>query len=114
MGRCYEFGASIADGCEHAMQVGPEGGYCRCTGCGTRCEGRFHGCAAILARPGYKPVGAPSRPQPARTLSSQVQRATDVQSRPKPRMSIFGAPPAVTPDDAAIAEFRSMLTTLLE
>src|SRR5688572_23223867 len=58
MGRCYEFGVAVAEGCEHAMVVTPEGGACQCRGCGVRCEGRFPGCAAIVAIPNRVPPAA--------------------------------------------------------
>ena len=59
MGRCYEFGVSIREGCEHAMVVPAEGGRCECVGCGTSCPGRFKGCGRVIAQPGYIPSTAP-------------------------------------------------------
>jgi hypothetical protein len=59
MGRCYEFGTSIADDCDHAMVVSSEGGSCVCVRCGTACTGRFAGCSEIIAQPGRVPVFAP-------------------------------------------------------
>ena len=59
MGRCYEFGAIIHEGCDHAMVVSSEGGTCVCNTCGSSCPGRFSGCGSILAQPGYVPVLAP-------------------------------------------------------
>ena len=59
MGRCYEFGPVITEGCDHAMVVSPEGGACVCGECGARCLGRFKACGPILAQPGYVPVTAP-------------------------------------------------------
>jgi hypothetical protein len=59
MGRCYEFGVLIHEGCEHAMTVAPEGGHCVCAECGTTCPGRFSGCAQIVSQPGYVPLLAP-------------------------------------------------------
>jgi hypothetical protein len=61
MGRCYEFGVSIDEACDHAMVVAPEGGACVCATCGSSCTGRFTGCAAILAKPGHVPLAAPRR-----------------------------------------------------
>ena len=59
MGRCYEFGPLIGEGCEHTMVVAAEGGHCECPSCGVTCPGRFAGCAAVVAKPGYVPVLAP-------------------------------------------------------
>ena len=59
MGRCYEFGVVIAEGCDHVMVVPAEGGKCVCSGCGTDCLGRFNGCASIISQPGYVPLLAP-------------------------------------------------------
>ena len=79
MGRCYEFGVVIEEGCDHAMVVSPEGGACVCAGCGAGCTGRFGGCSAILAMPGHVPLAAPkgsldgqARPQgvPLRAVSA--------------------------------------------
>ncbi|HET9443040.1 MAG TPA: hypothetical protein VFO65_06935 [Acidimicrobiales bacterium] len=61
MGRCYEFGAEIHAGCEQAMVVTDEGGACVCRSCGTRCPGRFSGCAGVIAVPGRVPPSAPAR-----------------------------------------------------
>ena len=60
MGRCYEFGVVVREGCDHAMVVPGEGGRCECAACGASCPGRFPGCAAIVSRPGYVPVLAPA------------------------------------------------------
>ena len=59
MGRCYEFGVTVEDGCDHAMVVSAEGGVCECSECGASCRGRFTGCEAVLARPGHVPIAAP-------------------------------------------------------
>lgn len=60
MGRCYEFGTSIAEGCDHAMVVTSSGGACVCVRCQTLCGGRFGGCAAVIAEPGRIPAYAPA------------------------------------------------------
>jgi hypothetical protein len=60
MGRCYEFGVSIREGCEHAMVVPADGGRCVCVSCDTACPGRFKGCVAVISQPGYVPVTAPA------------------------------------------------------
>lgn len=60
MGRCYEFGVVVGEGCEHAMVVTTEGGECQCGTCGAGCAGRFAACEAILGQPGYIPVTAPA------------------------------------------------------
>lgn len=60
MGRCYEFGTSIAEGCDHAMVVTNAGGACVCIRCQTLCGGRFSGCAAVIAEPGRIPAYAPA------------------------------------------------------
>ncbi|MGH9177230.1 MAG: hypothetical protein ACRD0N_01560 [Acidimicrobiales bacterium] len=60
MGRCYEFGVLVGEGCEHAMVVPDPGGRCECATCGARCAGRFAACAAIIESPGYVPVTAPA------------------------------------------------------
>jgi hypothetical protein len=116
MGRCYEFGVAVVDGCEHVMTVGPQGGHCGCSQCGARCEGRFRACAAILATPGYVPVASPPSPRPA----SQTPASAVVSSSPAParkaRFSLFGGPPEeeAGANDHAVAEFRSMLANLLD
>ena len=56
MGRCYEFGVVVGQGCDHPMVVASDGSACACSECGALCKGRFDGCAAVLARPGYSPV----------------------------------------------------------
>lgn len=60
MGRCYEFGVSVDEACEHAMSVVADGGSCECTVCDARCPGRFAGCAQVVDQPGYVPVLAPA------------------------------------------------------
>lgn len=60
MGRCYEFGVLVGEGCQHAMVVPASGGRCECEVCGVACTGKFAGCAAILAQPGYVPATAPA------------------------------------------------------
>ena len=65
MGRCYEFGPVIGPGCEHTMVVPSSGGRCECPNCGVICEGRFSGCAAVIAKPGYvHALAPPSARQP--------------------------------------------------
>jgi hypothetical protein len=64
MGRCYEFGVSLSEGCEHAMVVAAEGGRCVCATCGSSCPGQFRACAAIVANPGYVPLTAPGWARP--------------------------------------------------
>lgn len=60
MGRCYEFGVLIGEGCEHAMVVPESGGRCQCATCGAACTGKFAACASIIDRPGYVPATAPT------------------------------------------------------
>jgi len=60
MGRCYEFGTSIVEGCDHAMVVTSTGGACVCVRCQTLCGGRFGGCTAIIAEPGRIPAYVPA------------------------------------------------------
>ena len=45
MGQCQEFGAVIAEGCDHGMLAAVD--HCRCDGCGVVCRGRFDSCAAV-------------------------------------------------------------------
>ena len=59
MGRCYDFGVSIDASSEMAMMVAPEGGYCQSPSTAVTCEGRFDGCAEIVAVPGRVPPSAP-------------------------------------------------------
>ncbi len=73
MGRCYEFGVVVGEGCEHAMVVPAGGGRCQCATCGVTCTGKFAACASIIDQPGYVPATAPAwavavggpRPEPA-------------------------------------------------
>lgn len=89
MGRCYEFGVVVGAGCEQPMVVTAEGGACACPDCGTVCRGRFDGCASVLARPGYSPLGAPAREgvvaavddQPMDDLGMPDVRLADVVAR---------------------------------
>jgi hypothetical protein len=60
MGRCYEFGVLVGEGCQHAMVVPASGGRCECEACGVACTGKFAACASILAQPGYVPATAPA------------------------------------------------------
>lgn len=60
MGRCYEFGVLVGEGCEHAMVVPHAAGRCECATCAVVCTGRFAGCAGIIERPGYVPPTAPA------------------------------------------------------
>ena len=60
MGRCYEFGVLVGEGCQHAMVVPPGGGHCHCETCGVQCTGKFAACTAIIAQPGYVPTTAPA------------------------------------------------------
>ncbi|MBW3548159.1 MAG: hypothetical protein KY452_08530 [Actinobacteria bacterium] len=45
MGRCYEFGPKIVEGCDHPMTAEPSS--CSCERCGAVCTGRFRGCADV-------------------------------------------------------------------
>lgn len=73
MGRCYEFGVVVGEGCDHAMVVPAGGGRCQCATCGVACTGKFTACAAIIDQPGHVPSTAPAwavavggpRPEPA-------------------------------------------------
>lgn len=46
------------------MVVSGEGGSCECASCGSRCPGRFAGCAAVVAVPGRVPPSAPAWSRP--------------------------------------------------
>ena len=74
MGRCYEFGVVIAEGCDHVMVVPAEGGKCVCSGCGTECLGRFNGCASIISQPGYVPLLAPKPSAASRARAAPALR----------------------------------------
>jgi hypothetical protein len=64
MGRCYEFGVAVHEGCEQAMVVPPEGGKCVCPTCEVECLGKFEGCEAVISRPFYIPPSAPEWARP--------------------------------------------------
>lgn len=101
MGRCYEFGVSISDGCEQAMFVPPEGGRCVCIGCGAPCHGQFRGCSAIISKPGYVPAIAPkwargprppataTRPIPDGDTTSAQAQAPAPTAVPAPKLEEF-------------------------
>jgi hypothetical protein len=76
MGRCYEFGAVIGEGCGHAMVVSDEGGHCVCPVCQVTCPGKFNGCAGIVAQPGYVPLSAPVWARPGASDKRGAKRAT--------------------------------------
>ena len=84
MGRCYEFGVLVGEGCEHAMVVPGSGQRCECATCGVTCTGKFAACETIIAKPGYVPATAPpwalrvgSFPEvPARASGGVVGRET--------------------------------------
>ncbi|HVM07315.1 MAG TPA: hypothetical protein VM345_02540 [Acidimicrobiales bacterium] len=103
MGRCYEFGVAVEEGCEHAMVVIDDGGACGCAECGARCTGRFNACASIIAQPGYVPVNAPKVGAPA----AAVEPATRTRSVPDE------APTPVRVQGEIVA-VRSMLEALLD
>ena len=112
MGRCYEFGVPVGDGCEHPMVVAADGSACVCSGCGTVCKGRFKGCAAILARPGYVPVAVAAGP-------AASAAAADVAAAAPPVVAVAVVPdPLPTepdePDVPALAEVRSLLEAMLD
>lgn len=77
MGRCYEFGVSISDGCEQAMFVPAEGGRCECSGCGAPCHGQFRGCSAIISKPGYMPAIAPKWARGPRPIATATRPIPD-------------------------------------
>lgn len=81
MGRCYEFGAVVHEGCGHAMVVTDAGGACGCAVCGALCEGRFKGCAQVVAQPGYVPVSAPAWARPGAEVDPAVPPAATPPSR---------------------------------
>jgi hypothetical protein len=120
MGRCYEFGTSIADGCDHAMAVVDEGGACRCPACGASCLGRFAACAQVLARPGYVPVHAPRMAVPPVPTTPPAPPAgpepVPAPSVPAPAATAVASvrPAHMAPDpDPELADVRSMLEALL-
>lgn len=92
MGRCYEFGVAVGQGCDHPMVVAADGSACACSECGTVCKGRFDGCAAVLARPGYSPVLAVAvavtpapvtpAPVPAAPVPAALAPAVDIPEGP--------------------------------
>ena len=53
MGRCYEFGLDVVEGCAEPMHAAEDG--CRCPSCGAACGGRFAGCRDVWAG-GSQPV----------------------------------------------------------
>lgn len=109
MGRCYEFGVSIHDGCEHAMVVAAEGGHCECQVCATSCPGRFSGCAQVVARPGYVPLLAPRLPLP-----SAPPPASTVPVAVAPRPVEANGSAEATPSPPAPSGAVSLVQDLLE
>lgn len=116
MGRCYEFGVVIHEGCEHTMVVSPEGGACLCGSCGASCTGRFRGCDAVLALPGHIPIAAP---EPSRLTSTPAGvpvalRSTEV-ARPlhdgPAGTSVHASPGASADAELAVIEARSSATS---
>ncbi|HEX7167982.1 MAG TPA: hypothetical protein VF230_13475 [Acidimicrobiales bacterium] len=118
MGRCYEFGVSIAAGCDHAMVVVEEGGACRCVSCATICRGRFAGCVRVLSTPGYVPVLAPRRalvPRQSASVPADPLPAQEVNGHSSDlRMPGPAAPPAPAPPTAAEIERRALERALLD
>lgn len=114
MGRCYEFGVAVQDGCEHAMVVVAEGGACACSECGAHCTGQFNACSQIVSMPGYVPVGAPRTGRDEATAKSSVPAAPQpAPTLDPPRVPALREPP--TPAmGAEIANVRSMLEALLD
>ena len=122
MGRCYEFGVSVHDGCEQAMVVAHEGGHCTCAACGAACPGRFKGCAIVVAQPGYVPLSAPvwARPGaaaappdalPARLGSSPPQGQPDWDAAVEPAQV---DPPMREPATLALRQELTTVRSLLE
>ena len=113
MGRCYEFGVSIRDGCEHAMVVPAEGGRCECVGCGTPCTGRFKGCTAIISVGGYVPTTAPAwslrRPEPLPTATAVTGPTVALLPPPPPSPP---APVLAERDDDVITRVQASLDEL--
>lgn len=96
MGRCYEFGVAVHEGCEQPMVVPAEGGKCVCATCGAVCHGKFRGCDAIISQPGYVPLAAPR-------AASEQHRGLDAT----PPSVAVTASSAVVPSDAAPATVRA-------
>lgn len=106
MGRCYEFGVVITEGCDHAMVVPAEGGKCVCSGCGADCLGRFNGCASIISQPGYVPLLAPAsalvlRPEVAEQRPTTA--GTEEQTTARPTIDV--TPPSTMPAVPDSTEF---------
>jgi hypothetical protein len=123
MGRCYEFGVSLKEGCEHAMVVAPEGGRCICPACGMSCPGQFKACALVVSKPGYVPVAAPTWALAGgsghREPALPVRNPHLLDADPEPGSQQLQVVPAPTAGLAAVyegelAEVRSLLETLLE
>src|SRR5687768_4144955 len=120
MGRCYEFGAVIHEGCDHAMVVSPEGGACVCGTCGVACTGRYSGCEAILAIPGHVPLAAPRRKDASTRVALSARAAAPGTSPlPPPVASALLAMPDTQPqpveelDLPKLAEVVDMFEELL-
>lgn len=98
MGRCYEFGVLVGDGCEHAMVVPAGGGRCECATCGVSCTGKFAACTAIIDQPGYVPSTAPAwavaigAPAPAPVPDEPVLPASPAAESRAPRPPSATAP----------------------
>lgn len=131
MGRCYEFGVSITAGCEHAMVVGPEGGYCQCPSCGKQCPGQFKACAQVVAIPNYVPPGAPTGAQAAtltrrdalavpqsRNLAVDAPAPTvaapELAAAPTPAPQPVYVEPSGRASSQEVAELRALVEVLLD
>lgn len=113
MGRCYEFGPQIVEGCRHAMVVAEDGSACACPKCGAHCTGRFNACGTILAQPGHIPPGAPvwvGDVDPATTEiavsigaadNGRRARSTLTRTGPGAILAAAGIAPAPQPDHPA-------------
>jgi hypothetical protein len=102
MGRCYEFGVAIGDGCEHAMVVSDGGGACGCAACGATCGGRFRSCAEVTSTPGYIPLAAPAWAHPGGTGVMPVPESPLQQGFPasrRPTAETAAVPVASLGDD---------------
>lgn len=116
MGRCYEFGVSVEDGCEHAMSVVADGGACECTVCQAQCPGRFAGCAQVVSQPGYIPALAPAWARSGRDAAAPVSELSPPRSGGRPAV---GEPEAgdrrpVGDVEAELATIRELVEKLLE
>jgi hypothetical protein len=89
MGKCYEFGVALNESCQHAMTVSPDSGHCGCQTCGTRCEGRFRGCDAVLSQPNRVPPSAPAWAVPV-SIGRKPSTSNDFETESRKREDVVG------------------------